>query len=194
MNSLAQILSSRVKAEIFRLLFGLGDRRSHLRELERQSGLSLSTVRQELKQLKKFGLVLEEVDGNRTYYSANKSHPLYPDIHNIVMKTTGFVEVLQHALEKEPIEFAFVFGSIAKGKDQAHSDIDLMVIGDIGLRQLSKCLSGLSKKVGREINPHTFTRAEFLQRKARGEHFISSVLAEPHLFVIGSSNEFAGMG
>lgn len=51
MSILAQILSSRVKAEIFRLLFGLSGKELHLRELERQSGLAVGTVRQELQRL-----------------------------------------------------------------------------------------------------------------------------------------------
>ena len=194
MSALAKILSSRVKAEVFRLLFGVGVQRLHLREIERRSGLAVGTVRQELKRLAQLGLVDEQPDGNRTYYSANRQHPLYPDIHNIVLKTSGMVDVLRDALQGEPIDVAFVFGSIARGEEQPHSDIDLMVIGSIGLRQLSRCLTGVSEMLGREINPHILTAEEFRARKLAGDHFLSSVLATPRLFMIGCEHELETMG
>ena len=98
MNFLADLLSSRVKAEVFRLLFGPAARELHVRELERQSGLSVSTVRQELKRLSRLNLVLVRKDGNRTYYRANSEHPLCPEIRGLVLKTSGLVEVLKEAL------------------------------------------------------------------------------------------------
>jgi len=67
MNTLSLLLSSGVRAELFRLLFGLNSQELHVRELERQSGFAVSTVRQELKNLEKLGLVQTRVSGNRTY-------------------------------------------------------------------------------------------------------------------------------
>src|SRR5882724_4845740 len=129
MNVLAELLSSRVKAEVFRLLFGATQRELHVREIERQSRLADATVRQELKRLSRLGIVESRIDGNRTYYRANTRHPLYPDIRNLVLKTEGLVEVLREALVSPDIKLAFVFGSIAAGSEKAESDIDLMVIG-----------------------------------------------------------------
>lgn len=76
MNTLAELLSSRVKAEIFRLMFGAGNGELHVREIERRSGLADATVRQELKRLTRLGVVEPRRDGNRTYYHANTQHPL----------------------------------------------------------------------------------------------------------------------
>ena len=80
MTSLVDIVSSRVKAELLRLLFGLGQPDLHLRELVRQSGLSLGTVQQELRRLAKVDLVIARKDGNRVYYRANQDHPAYRDL------------------------------------------------------------------------------------------------------------------
>ena len=194
MNMLAELLSSQSRAEIFRLLFGPHNGELHVRELERQSGLADATVRQELKKLSRLGVVEARQDGNRTYYHANVAHPLYPDIRNLVWKTSGLTEVLSEALGEADIEVAFVFGSIASGTATASSDIDLMVIGPITLRQLGKRLSGLATKLGREINPHVLTGAEFARRQQARDHFLSTVLAAPKLFVIGGEYELAGLG
>jgi DNA-binding transcriptional ArsR family regulator len=110
MALLAELLSSKVRAEIFRLLFGIRERELHVREIERQSGFSIATVRQELQKLLKMQLLKTKKDGNRLYYRANTEHPLYPDIRTIVLKTSGLVEVLKRALNKKGIRVAFVFG------------------------------------------------------------------------------------
>lgn len=191
---LADILSSRVRAEIFRLLFGLDACELHLREIERRSGLSVATVRQELHRLSDMGLVIARRDGNRLYFSANRAHPLYPEIHSLSLKTTGLADVLRDALGREGIDAAFVFGSIATGAADAESDIDLMVIGRVGLRALAKRLSGVSARLGREINPYTLTPAEFGRRLKARDHFITSVLATPKVFIVGDEDELAELG
>jgi DNA-binding transcriptional ArsR family regulator len=194
-NQLAELLSSRGRAEIFRLLFGPAGEELHVRELERRTGLSDATVRQELKKLTRLGVVEVRRDGNRTYYRANDAHPLYPDIRNLVLKTSGLTDVLREALDRAgDIDLAFVFGSIAGNTAKAHSDIDLMVIGTIGLRQLSKRLSGLEAKIGREVNPHVLTPEEFARRANEGDHFITAVLKGPKLFVVGGEDEFRRLG
>jgi len=194
MDSLARLLSSRVKAEIFRLLFGADVRELHVREIARQAGLNDATVRQELRRLTSLRLVEARRDGNRAYYRAEMGNPLYPDIRNLVLKTSGLVDVLRQSFGKADIRVAFVFGSLAEGSEKPASDVDLMVIGSASLRQLSKLLSGVASRLGREINPHVFTPQEFARRRREGDHFLTSVLRGPKLFVIGTEDELAEVG
>jgi predicted nucleotidyltransferase len=195
MNTLADLLSSNVKAEVFRLLFGLHGEPLHLREMERRSGLAVATVQQELGRLTRIGLVEARPDGNRTYYAAREDHPLFAEIRGLVLKTTGLADVLRRAFEKEErITLAFIFGSIAQAREQAHSDIDLLIVGDIGLRQVTKLLGGVADKVGREINPKVFTPQEFRRRKRADDPFLSRVLAAPRIFVIGNEHELGNLG
>ncbi len=195
MNMLADILSSRVRAEIFRLLFGLNPAKLHMRELERQSGCVIGTIQTELKKLLRLGLVSRQRDGNRVYYQANSEHPLYADIRSMVSKTTGLVELLREAFAaEESIQVAFVFGSLARGEEQPASDIDLMVIGSLGLRRLTELLSGLGPRVGREINPHVMAVAEFARRRVQGEHFVTELMGSEKLFVKGGRNDLEELG
>jgi DNA-binding transcriptional ArsR family regulator len=194
MTNLVDIVSSRVKAELLRLLFGLALPELHLRELVRRSGLSLSTVQQELRRLTRVGLVIARKDGNRVYYRANPDHPTYRDLCSLVLKTDGLAGVLQPAMKTPDVRVAFVFGSVARGDTGAGSDVDLMVIGQVGLRKLTSLLSGVAGRVGREINPHVMTPEEFVKRKAERDHFVTSVLAAPKLFVKGTEHELETMG
>ena len=194
MNQLAEILSSRTRAELFRLLFGTGTKPLHLREIERTTGLSTGSLRQETGKLMKLGLIVVRKDGNRVYYEPNKNHPLYQDIRNIVLKTNGLTDVLKNALKDNGIKFAFVFGSIARGEETADSDIDLMVVGEIGLRTLTSLLSNVTDKLGREINPHIHSPKEFKQRLTRKEHLVSRIVAEPKIFIVGNEDDIKAMG
>jgi DNA-binding transcriptional ArsR family regulator len=89
MNLLAEILSSKIRSEIFRMLFGVNGEALHVREIERRSGLTIGTIQQELKKLVRLDLIKKRKDGNRLYYEANREHPIYPDIRNLVLKTVG---------------------------------------------------------------------------------------------------------
>ena len=194
MNTLAEILSSRVKAEIFRLLFGHAERELHLREIERRSGLSVSAVRQELQRLVRLGLVEARKDGNRMYFRAGIRHPLFADLRNLVLKTSGLVEVLRELLKPLKIQAAFVFGSIASGKEGAHSDVDLLVVGKTSFREVCDCLGGTEITLGRDVNPVVLSLEEFVRRRKDNDHFLSTVLNAPKLFVIGDEDELERLG
>ena len=194
MNILVEIISSRARAEFFRILFGTDSHEYHLREIQRRAKLAIGTIRQEAKKLENIGLVNKRIDGNRTYYQANKSHPLYNTIHDLVLKTTGLMDILKKPLSIELIKFAFVFGSMATGGENAESDIDLFIIGDIGLRAVSKLLKEPTHKINREINPHAMTIEEFIKRKNEKEHFVATVLISPKLMIIGNENDLAKLG
>lgn len=193
MSALKEIFSSRARAEIFRLLFSFPERNLHLREIERRSGLAVRAVSRELKKLEKLGLVQSDQDGNRLYYRANQEHPLFPDIRNLVLKTSGLVDVLRGSLKNLSIQFAFVFGSLARATETATSDIDLLVVGNVTLRRLTRALAGVPERLSREINPALFTTSEFKDRVKRQDHFLKSVLESPRIFVVGTEDDLKAM-
>lgn len=195
MTILTKILSSKVRAELFRILFDIQAKELHMRELEREAGCTIGPIQTELKKLRELELVLSRRSGNRLYYRANPAHPLYPDICSIVLKTTGLAAHLRTLFEaRDDIIFAFIFGSIASSSQQANSDLDLMVIGDISLRVLSGLLAELRRKLGREINPHVFKESEFSDRCVAGEHFVTNICDASKVFVKGLEDDFAKLG
>jgi predicted nucleotidyltransferase len=104
------------------------------------------------------------------------------------------VDVLREALGREEILVAFVFGSLARAEERAESDVDLMVIGPIALRQVSRRLAAVSAQLGRVVNPHVMTAEEFRRRKAKRDHFLTRVLESPQIFVIGGNGDLEAMG
>ena len=187
---LAELFTSNARAEVMRILFNGKAKEHYLREIEKNTDIQISSLQKEVKHLISIDLVKARKDGNRIYFKANIEHPIYSDLVSIVEKTVGVVSLLKERLVDSKIECAFLFGSMAKNKEKASSDIDLIVIGDLGMRTLTKLLSGLQEKLGREINPHIFTRTEFKKRIKSKDHFITSVLKEEIKTIIGDINEY----
>jgi predicted nucleotidyltransferase len=191
--SLLHLLFPRVRAEVLRLLFADPGAERHGRELARRAGLSAKTVQDELAKLVAADLVTSRRDGNRRCYRANPDHPLHGDLRQLVLKTAGLRDVLAGALADIPgIEVALVFGSLAAGSGRAASDVDLLVVGDAGLRRLAAPLRAAGEALGREVNPVVLSAAEF--RRGRRHAFLAGVLAQPRLFVKGGPDDLARLG
>jgi len=190
MSLLADFVRSPVRAELLRVFFGLRRGELYRAELIKLMPFAKESVETQLNALKDMKLIVSERDGNRVYYSANNLHPLYPDLRNIVLKTVGLRDVLASALADKDIEFAFVFGSLASMTENPESDVDLMVIGMLGRRELTVLLHGVADQLGREINSHIYNHDEISRRLASRDQFLNDVLSKPKLFVRGNEHEF----
>lgn len=188
--TLLEALFPKVRCEILRLLFAHPEQELHLRELARQGGLTVGTIQQEVAKLTSADLLTPRRDGNRLYYRANKDHPIFPELQSLILKTVGLREPILAALSGLPdIELAFVFGSVANGEARSDSDLDLLILGKIGLRTLAPRLRELSSTLGREINPLVISRQSLAEKASRGDAFITNLLASPKIWIIGSSDE-----
>ena len=172
------------------------DQEFYLRELSNRFKLSPRAVSLELKNLESIELIQKRVSGKQHYYTANTNHPLFKDLQNIFIKTIGLGDTLKAKIEtfKQRIDFAFIYGSVAKGIAGAKSDIDLMIIGDVSARKLSGPLLEAGTIIHREINFSTMTKEEFKERLKNRNHFLTTLFREPKIFILGDSNEFERLG
>jgi predicted nucleotidyltransferase len=83
------------------------------------------------------------------------------------------------------IKYAFIFGSYAKGEENAQSDIDLIVVGDVDIDSIDERMTGLEKKLGRSINYLTFDEREFSRKRRKRDGFIMEVLKDKKIMLIG---------
>jgi predicted nucleotidyltransferase len=193
MNLLPNLFLSEIRAALFRLFFGPSTGRLYRAEIIARFDFAGRSVEEELEKLVRMELLHTTKDGNRRYYEVNRGHPLYPELRGIVLKTGGLRDVLAEALKGAKVDHAFVFGSIAAGTESAESDVDLMVIGPATHRQAASGLRRAGETLGREINPHFFTQAEFFDRLSKRDHFLGDVMAKPKLFILGDHHEFTDL-
>jgi predicted nucleotidyltransferase len=163
----------------------------HVRELARLTGTTPGTLHKELSRLAESGLLLREKQGNQVRYRANRECPVFAELAGLFRKTGGVVGVIAdalHTLGTAPV-LALIFGSIARGEENARSDVDLLLIADCTFGEVVKVLHPVQEQLQREINPVLYTAAEFIRRIADKDAFIGKLLANPKLFVIGTEHD-----
>ena len=165
----------------------------HVRELARLTGTTAGTLHKELARLAEAGVLSREKQGNQVRYRANRACPVYPELAGLFRKTSGATVVLADALRAmtPAPQLALVFGSLARGEENARSDVDLLVIADTAFADVVKALHPAQGTLQREINPVVYNAAEFARRVAGKDSFVANILSHPKLFVIGTEHDLA---
>ncbi len=186
--SLTSLLFTDYRRKVLALLLLHPEQQYHQREIARMTGTVSGTLSRELAKLVEAGLLLKVAIGNQMHYRANRQCLVFEELASILRKTSGLADILSEALLPlaAQIECAFVFGSMASGKASAASDIDLMLIGDADFAEVIRVLYPLQERLGREINPKTYRRAEWHALAKQQGAFIREILIKPKLFVMGS--------
>jgi len=187
---LHKLFTSRVRVELLNTFFQHPEQSFYLRELERITGEDYKNISTELRNLESIGLLASSRSGNLKYFRLNQGFLLYSELKSVFFKIKGAPGLLKQVLSgSKDIEYAFIYGSFASGNENEISDIDLMAIGKMPLENLLKLLREPEKSLGRDINPSLFPISEIKQRIKDRDPFISRVMAEPKIMLIGDEDE-----
>ena len=181
----------RVRQSILAATVLHADRSWYLADLARHIGVTPSSLQRDLAALTGAGVLLRQRDGNRTYYRADPACPFLSDLCGMLVKTVGIVDVLRDALTPRAQEIcvAFVYGSVASGAETSRSDVDLMVVGPVGLADLAGALRQCERTMLRPVNAMTYTVSEFRTRIAENHPFLSQVMQSDRQFVVGDADD-----
>ena len=188
-RALKELFGSEVRVRLIAWFCRRPDEPTHLRDLARRTDLPYTAVRREVLRLARLGMLRKETVGRSTRYHLVDSFPLLPGLRQTVDYAIGAFPRLREALADEEVEVAFIFGSVAKGTDEAGSDVDLLVVGEIEAMRLSALLTEIEQDIGREISPVSYRDDELRGMLASGSSFLSSVLDGPKIFVKGGEHE-----
>jgi len=186
-SSTGNALFGKAQRAVLALLFGHPERDFYLSEIMSYARTGASQVQKELRDLTAAGLLVKERRGRQVYYRANRVAPIFDDLRRIVTKTFGIADVVRALLEpfRSRIALAFLYGSIARGDEAATSDVDLFIVGDVGVSDLAVGLVAAEAELRRKLAPTIYGRDEFVA-KVRGDHpFLGRVLADAKIFLIG---------
>lgn len=193
MTSLAHSLLGSTRSAVLAAVLLHPETALHVRELARLTGSSPGSLHRELRTLTGLGVLLREENGRQVNYRANTASPVFEDLAGFLRKTVGVVDVLRGELAPlaGEIALAFVYGSVAAGRESARSDIDVMVLGNAGFATVAQALAPTQANMRREVNATVMKPADFARKYHAGEGFAASVRREPKLWLIGSDDEFA---
>lgn len=187
----ARLLFAAYHLRVLGVLLMRPEQAFHVRELERRTGISAGTLHRELKRMRAAGLVTAERIGNQVRYAANRDCNIFPELQGILRKTVGLADVLRDALRplQDSIDTAFIFGSFAAGSEGPYSDVDLLIVGEVGFDALVAAVHPAEQALGRPVNPVIYRAADFAARRDAGQPFLARVLREPKIVLIGQLDE-----
>lgn len=187
---LERLFTSRVRIGLLSQFLLHPDEAYHVRALEKIVNAQYSAIWRELENLEQAGVIASKEDTGRRFFRLNQDYPLLHELRGMILKTAGLGDRIRAGLERlGGIAIAFVFGSYAEGQVDAYSDIDLMIIGEADLEQLSSLMAELEAELGRSINVINYTRGEWQAKLEAGDPFASQVYRSPKLMLRGSEDE-----
>jgi uncharacterized protein len=191
-ESLSSSLFGKVRSSVLALLFCHSEKSFYFREIERSVNKGRGAVQRELENLVDAGLVLRRRQGNQVHYQANPQVPIFPELKSLMIKTAGIADVLRDALLplERRIRTAFIYGSFAKETERADSDVDVLVIGEVSFSEVVDAFASAQESIGREVNPSAYPVEEFVTKMSEGHHFVTTLVGEPKIFLIGDEDVF----
>lgn len=178
-------LKSTITKKILNYFFVNPHESLYVNELSRKLALDKRNLVKKIKELEQEGILTHETRGNLKLYTINTRYPLYQEFRKIIMSTVGAEEQLRRLLKGvNNIKEVYIYGSYAKNTMEAHSDIDVLVVGSVRTVEVQKLIGKLQRDLNREINVTVMDQSDFKRRIKDKEPFISGVLKQKHIKVL----------
>ena len=157
---LESLITSKTRIKLLLKFFLNSTTTSYLRDLATEFGESTNAIRLELNHLEDAGLLNSKTEGNKKLFQANRKHPLFSDIHRLLLKHTGIDHVVENVVTNlGGLHSAYVTGSFARGHD--NPVIELLLVGrDIDQDYLGQLVDKAERIISRRINYNIVTREE----------------------------------
>lgn len=187
----ADALFPKIRQNILAATYSQPEKWWFLSELAAFIKATPSSLQRELESLTGSGILRSRRDGNRLYFQPETNSPIFAPLRELLTQTLGITNALKESLLPlaGKIRCAFIYGSVARAEERASSDVDLMIVGTIGLADLSPVLRELERKFNREINATCYRPEEFKEKYKSKNHFLTNVLKTEKLFLIGDEDE-----
>jgi predicted nucleotidyltransferase len=163
----------------------------YLSEIAEALNTRPSSLQRETKVLVRSGILEQRREGTRLYLRPNPHLPIYAELRGMIEKTAGIIPTIRAALAplSDGIDFAFVYGSVARSEERPSSDIDLFVVGRAGLSDLTPVVRKLERELGREVNVSHYSARDYARAVQQRDHFVSSVVKNAKEFVKGDRHD-----
>lgn len=186
MAKLTDFMVSRVRAKLIRIFLQSPKEMYYVRELTRSSKEEINAVRRELAHLTEKGMVKSESRGNRLYYQFRDSYPFYPELLAIVAKNTFLgKQIINNRAKLGFIKYAFLSSKFVRQAKKDSNDVDMVIVGKVIMPQIALIVKEYEQEHGAEVNYSCMTEEEFSYRLSRKDPFITNILIQPRIMLIG---------
>jgi DNA-binding transcriptional ArsR family regulator len=153
------LISSKTRIKLLLKFFLNSSTRAYLRGLATEFGESSNAIRVELNRLEDAGMLTSSSQGNKKYFTANTNHPLFNEVHNILMKYIGFDQIIEKVIRRlGEVDQVYVTGDLSRGLNS--EIIDLLFIGNIDKSYLIELIEKAEELISKKIRYITYSREE----------------------------------
>ena len=172
---LGTLITSKTRIKLLLKFFLNAKNTGYLKNLEQEFEDSSNGIRLELNKFEEAGLLTSSSKGNKKIFQANTSHPLFNDIHSIILKYTGVDQILENVIDRlGNVNSVYLVGSLAKGLDA--KVIDIILVGDINKEYLLSLIGKAEPLIEKKIKYILYQPEEFATHE-------QEILAEEHLLI-----------
>ncbi|MDX1943387.1 MAG: ArsR family transcriptional regulator [Saprospiraceae bacterium] len=144
------LISSKTRIKLLLKFFLNSNATAYLRSLESEFGESSNAIRLELNRFEEAGMLESRLDGNKKIFQANIRHPLFKEVHNILLKYVGLDRIIEEVIERlGEVQQVFLVGDFSKGLDS--KIIDLIFVGNIDKSYLLSLVDKVEDLIHRKI-------------------------------------------
>src|SRR3990167_5359808 len=187
---LKDLIISRVRVKILQLFFLASGEIYHVREIVRRTDEEINAVRRELAHLEKKGMMSKERRANRLFYMLRRDYPIYYDLLELIVKTSGLGgEIIKNKSKLGKVKYVMISGRFARDIPRRGNEVDLLVVGKVVLPELSQIVRREEVRREKEINYTVMTEDEYEFRKRRRDPFIAEIIRGARIMVIGDELE-----
>ena len=189
-KELKPLLVSKTRAKLLAVFLTNPGKIFYVRELVRMIDEQINAVRAELSRMEKAGMLTSETRANRKFYGFRKDYVFQPDLSAIIAKASGLgADIIQERNRLGKIKFVTLSSGFIKRRPVGPSDVDLLVVGNVVLPQLTAVVKKAESKIGRELNYTVMSEDEFTFRKRRRDPFVISVIEKLGVILVGDEDQ-----
>lgn len=170
---LKRLFTSKARAKLLTIFLLNPDDEFFIRQLTRELDEQINSVRRELDNLKKLGLLKSRAKNRKKYYYVNKNFILFNELRSIIVKTVNTKEnVIKKIVKLGKVDFLLLSG-IFVDKD---SPVDMLIVGDVDREKLQYFLDSLETK--RPIKYSILTKEDFTYRIKCNDKFTKDLIED----------------
>jgi hypothetical protein len=190
MAALKDFMISKVRVKLISTFLASPEEMYYIRQLTRMIDEEINAVRRELLHMKSHGMVREEKRGNRLYYTFNRSYLFHKELMGMVAKSTGLGQIIHKSAPKlGKVKFAMISGRFARKMPRLKDTVDLLLVGDLIMPQVTDLIKSQEARLEREINYTVMTTDELAYRKSHSDPFIHRILEGSRVMIIGDEED-----
>ena len=154
------LISSKTRIKVLLKFFLNSATTSYLRGLEGEFGDSSNAIRVELNKFEQAGLLSSFNEGNKKFFKANTNHPLFDEIHSIILKYVGIDKIISDVAKRlGDLDSVYLTGRFSKGIDS--NIIDIIFVGRVDRDYLLKLITKVEKLINRKVRYLVYEKNEF---------------------------------